>query len=134
MSRQTLLAAMKRLHDAVASWPQVAAHYAVMAYYQVAQPMVETSEGRRTCWAIGAVNAAIFLLWRFPSMKPFLTRHFTHDPLSGKTYTMFTSLFRYAVHGLLLWITLNNASVTRTSFILCSPLWRYLASVGCSFS
>lgn len=57
--------------------------------------MVNVGEGGRMCCAIVALNGAIFLLWRLPPLRPFLTRHFTHDPLSGKVYTLFTSLFSH---------------------------------------
>ncbi|OCH91624.1 hypothetical protein OBBRIDRAFT_792100 [Obba rivulosa] len=92
---QSLLAIMNYLHEAVESLPNFTAHQILMTYYQIAQPLVETSEGRRTCWTIGTISAAMFLLWKIPSMRPFLNRHFTHDPLSGKSYTMLTSLLSY---------------------------------------
>lgn len=64
------------------------------SYIQVFQPILNASEGKRMCWAIGAVNCAVFLAWRVPRWGAFMMRSFTHNPLSGRSYTLLTSTFR----------------------------------------
>lgn len=64
------------------------------SYVQVFQPILNAAEGKRMCWAIGAVNVAVFLAWRVPRWNAFMMRSFTHNPLSGRSYTLLTSTFR----------------------------------------
>jgi len=52
-------------------------------------------EGKRTCYGITAINAFVFLAWQIPRLRPFMHRHFTHHPLSGKSYTLLTSMFSH---------------------------------------
>lgn len=85
------LAAMK---DAVEEWPQTLKALMIWTYVQVAQPILDMSEGRRVAWFIATINGAVYIAWQFPRLKPFMTRHFTHDPLSGLSYTLLTSMFR----------------------------------------
>ncbi|OJT07172.1 Presenilins-associated rhomboid-like protein, mitochondrial [Trametes pubescens] len=65
------------------------------SYIQVFQPILNASEGKRMCWAIGAVNCAVFLAWRVPRWNAFMMRSFTHNPLSGRSYTLLTSTFSH---------------------------------------
>ncbi|OCH85110.1 hypothetical protein OBBRIDRAFT_763385 [Obba rivulosa] len=92
------------------TWPQSIAGFAQWALLQIVNPLIGSDEGRRMCWAIGAFNGAIFLLWRFKHLKPFMMRHFTHNPLSGKAYTMLTSTFSHATPLHYLFNTLALAS------------------------
>ncbi|KAI8826207.1 uncharacterized protein EV422DRAFT_515774 [Fimicolochytrium jonesii] len=55
-------------------------------------------------YSIIGLNTTIFLLWRIPSLQPFMLRHFTHHPLSGRSYTLLTSAFS---HEGLLHLTFN---------------------------
>lgn len=75
-------------------FPQTITRVAVWVYVQVAQPVLDTTEGKRICWAIGLVNTAVWLAWQFPKAHPFMMRHFTHNPLTGLSYTMLTCIFR----------------------------------------
>ncbi|EMD38784.1 hypothetical protein CERSUDRAFT_112528 [Gelatoporia subvermispora B] len=61
----------------------------------LANTIDQSDEYFRICCSIGALNIAVFLLWRIPRLQSFMTSHFTHDPLSGKAYTMLTSLFSH---------------------------------------
>ncbi|EMD38783.1 hypothetical protein CERSUDRAFT_112527 [Gelatoporia subvermispora B] len=77
------------------TWPQSIAGFAQWAALQVVSPIIGSDEGKRICWAIGALNGAVFLLWRFKFLKPFMMSNFTHHPLSGKAFTMLTSTFSH---------------------------------------
>lgn len=67
---------------------------AVWGYIQVFQPILDAPDGKRACWAIGVVNAAIWAAWQIPRLRPTMMKHFTHNPLSGLSYTLITSMFR----------------------------------------
>lgn len=83
------------LKEAVDEWPQTMKALAIWSYVQIAQPILDTSETRRWCWAIGALNGILYLAWHSPRTKPLLRARFTHNPLSGLSYTMLTSLFSH---------------------------------------
>ncbi|OCH87794.1 hypothetical protein OBBRIDRAFT_759176 [Obba rivulosa] len=68
---------------------------ALAALHHVHQLVVDSNDFHRVCWSLGALNVLVFAMWRFRSLRPFMTRHFTHDPLSGKSYTLFTSMFSH---------------------------------------
>ncbi|KZT07405.1 uncharacterized protein LAESUDRAFT_651213 [Laetiporus sulphureus 93-53] len=89
---QQRLALMK---DAVEEWPQAFKAMLIWTYIQFAQPVLDTSEVRRWCWGIGVVNGIIYLAWQFPRLQPLMQRRFIHNPLSGLSGTMFTSLLSH---------------------------------------
>lgn len=93
-SEQTLQAGLARLKDMTEDWSQTMRSLAMWSYIQVFQPILDAGDGKRACWAIGAVNTAIWAVWQFPRFQPFMMRHFTHNPLSGISYTLLTSMFR----------------------------------------
>ena len=64
------------------------------AYVLFANAWLSTSEARRTCYGITAINTLVFLAWQIPRLRPAMQRHFTHNPLSGVSYTLLTSMFR----------------------------------------
>ena len=76
-------------------WSQTMRGLAIWTYIQVFQPILDASDGKRVCWAIGAVNTAVWVAWQLPKCKPFMARHFMHNPLTGISYTLLTSMFRY---------------------------------------
>ncbi|KAI0676121.1 hypothetical protein C8Q78DRAFT_1008128 [Trametes maxima] len=86
------LAALK---SSMEQLPETMKAMAVWSYVQVFQPILNASEGKRMCWAIGAVNCAVFLAWRVPRWNAFMMRSFTHNPLSGRSYTLLTSAFSH---------------------------------------
>jgi len=65
------------------------------AYTSLAQNYLDATEGRRMCFKITAINAAVWLLWKLPSARIAMMTSFTHNPLSGLSYTLLTSMFRY---------------------------------------
>ncbi|KAI0946945.1 hypothetical protein AcV7_009521 [Taiwanofungus camphoratus] len=93
------------MKDAVEEWPQTLKALMIWTYVQVAQPILDMSEGRRVAWFIATINGAVYIAWQFPRLKPFMTRHFTHDPLSGLSYTLLTSMFS---HRSLLHLLVNS--------------------------
>lgn len=66
----------------------------VYAYTQLAQSALNTTEGARVCYGLAATHGLVWLAWQIPRLDPFMTRHFTHHPLSGLSYTLLTSVFR----------------------------------------
>ena len=82
------------MKEAIDEWPQTVKALAIWAYIQVAQPVLDNAETKRWCWAIGAVNGLLYLAWHFPRTRPLMRVRFAHNPLSGLSYTMLTSLFR----------------------------------------
>lgn len=64
------------------------------AYVILANTYLALPEATRTCYAITAVNTLIFFAWKVPRLQGFMIRHFLHDPLSGRSYTLLTSMFR----------------------------------------
>lgn len=92
---QRLQAGLASLKGSLEQFPETMRAMITWSYVQVCQPILNASEGKRMCWAIGAVNCAIFLAWRVPRWGAFMLRSFTHNPLSGRSYTLLTSTFRY---------------------------------------
>ncbi|KAJ6607477.1 hypothetical protein B0H10DRAFT_2071460 [Mycena sp. CBHHK59/15] len=58
-----------------------------------AQTYYNATEGKRLCWKICLFNAGIWLAWKSRQLRPFMLRNFVHDPLSGRSITMLTSMF-----------------------------------------
>jgi len=68
---------------------------ALYLYKGAAEKYLNASEERRACWAIVAVNGLVWAAWAVPGLNKFMMRHFTHHPLSGRSYTMLTSVFSH---------------------------------------
>ncbi|KAI0653004.1 hypothetical protein C8Q70DRAFT_1039429 [Cubamyces menziesii] len=83
------------LKSSMEQLPETMKAMVVWSYVQVFQPILNASEGKRMCWAIGAVNFAVWLAWGVPRWNAFMLRAFTHNPLSGKSYTLLTSTFSH---------------------------------------
>lgn len=92
---QSLQTRLSDLKDVTEGWSQTVRGIAIWTYIQVFQPILDAADGKRACWAIGAVNTAVWLAWQLPRLRPFMMVHFTHNPLSGMSYTLLTSMFRY---------------------------------------
>src|ERR1700722_5619184 len=75
--------------------PVIVKRLLVTAYTSLAQNYLDATEGRRMCFKITAINAAVWLLWKLPSARIAMMTSFTHNPLSGLSYTLLTSMFRY---------------------------------------
>ncbi|KAF5383564.1 hypothetical protein D9615_003761 [Tricholomella constricta] len=66
-----------------------------VAYVTVMQPFADASEGKRLCWKICLLNAAVWLAWKAKRFKGPMMVSFTHNPLSGLSYTLLTSMFSH---------------------------------------
>ncbi|KAG2121870.1 hypothetical protein DEU56DRAFT_833416 [Suillus clintonianus] len=86
---------VNQLKDTLAEWPLALRNLVLSVYVQAAQSYLDAPEGRRLCWLICGVNTAIYLMWKIPRLAPFMTRSFTHHPLSGRSYTLLTSMFSH---------------------------------------
>ncbi|KAJ1978023.1 hypothetical protein H4R34_003361, partial [Dimargaris verticillata] len=65
------------------------------AYLGAAIRWIGASRQEKFVWSLMAVNAAIFGLWQVRRCQPWLMRHFTHHPFSGRSYTLLTSCFSH---------------------------------------
>ncbi|KAG0705596.1 hypothetical protein DFH29DRAFT_980840 [Suillus ampliporus] len=86
---------VNQLKDTLTEWPLALRNLVLSVYVQAAQSYLDAPEGRRLCWLICGVNAAIYLVWKIPRLAPFMSRSFTHHPLSGRSYTLLTSMFSH---------------------------------------
>lgn len=86
---------LDQVRAAVESLPMMLKSFATWAYIYVAQPLVDAKEGRRVCWTVAALNTGIWVLWQIPRLRPIMRASFSHNPLSGKSYTMLTSTFSH---------------------------------------
>ena len=85
---------LKELTELLTDTPIVAKSIMLHSYARLAEMYLNASEGRRAGYGIVTVNIVIWAAWQIPVLRPFMMAHFTHHPLSGKTYTMLTSMFR----------------------------------------
>lgn len=81
-------------------FPKVVEFHTMRLFVIVANSWIWSGESKQIAYYITGLNTAIFLASLVPRWKPIMQRHFWHDILSGKSYTMLTSVFGYAV-GLL---------------------------------
>jgi len=86
---------LDQVRTAAESLPLMLKSFATWAYIYAAQPLVDAKEGRRVCWTVAAVNTGIWILWQIPRLRPAMRASFSHNPLSGKSYTMLTSTFSH---------------------------------------
>ncbi|KAF5316468.1 hypothetical protein D9619_006592 [Psilocybe cf. subviscida] len=89
--RQTLAS----MDESISSLPGIIRKWFNVATVAVLQPYADASEGKRLCWKLVLLNTAIFVAWQIPGWHRFMMRRFTHNPLSGLSYTLITSTFRY---------------------------------------
>ncbi|KAH0836348.1 hypothetical protein J3R83DRAFT_7901 [Lanmaoa asiatica] len=82
---------LESVKENISQWPIALQNISLTVSAFVGSFYYDASEGRRLCWSICALNTAIFLMWKIPRFKAFMNRDFTHDPLSGKSYTLLTS-------------------------------------------
>jgi rhomboid-like protein len=89
-------AQLTALTESLADAPIIAKSVILHSYARLAEMYLNASEGRRVGYSIAAVNVGIWVAWQIPVLRPFMMSHFTHHPLSGKTYTMLTSMFSHS--------------------------------------
>jgi len=75
--------------------PSLLRPWLAAAYVWMLQPYADASEGKRLCWKICLFNAAIWLVWKVPRFQLSMMSSFTHNPLSGLSYTLLTSMFSH---------------------------------------
>ncbi|KAJ7836954.1 hypothetical protein B0H13DRAFT_2106311 [Mycena leptocephala] len=75
--------------------PAVARNRLMRAWATVAQTYLNVTEGKRLCWKICLLNVGVWLAWKSKRLQPFMLRNFVHDPLSGRSLTMLTSMFSF---------------------------------------
>jgi len=111
---------LDQVRAAVEFLPIMLKSFATWAYIYVAQPLVDAKEGRRVCWTIAAVNTGIWVLWQIPRLRPIMRASFSHNPLSGKSYTMLTSTFSHKsfLHLLFNSMALTSFGASRNSILI----------------
>ncbi len=82
---------MKEVYQSIPLLLQV---YITKIHVTVAQTYLDNNEGKRICWKICLLNAAVYAAWKFKRFQPFMNIRFMHHPLSGRSYTLLTSMFR----------------------------------------
>lgn len=92
---QTLREQLSTLHNAVQTLPALIRPWLSIAYVSVMQPYADASEGKRLCWKICLLNTAVWAAWQVKGWRHFMNKRFMHNPLSGLSYTLLTSTFRY---------------------------------------
>ncbi|KAI0289027.1 hypothetical protein B0F90DRAFT_1153108 [Multifurca ochricompacta] len=110
-------AQLTALTGSLADAPIIAKSVILHSYARLAEMYLNASEGRRAGYGIAALNVGIWIAWQIPVIRPFMMSHFTHHPLSGKTYTMLTSMFSHSsfIHLLFNCMALTSfASATST--------------------
>lgn len=65
-------------------------------YLIIVNKYTSLRESKMTVLSIVAINTAVFLAWQLPPLRQAMGRNFLHNPLSGKSYTMLTSMFSQA--------------------------------------
>ncbi|KAG9004017.1 hypothetical protein FRB94_002726 [Tulasnella sp. JGI-2019a] len=84
------------LSERLKQWPKLLAYHVGNIYVITVNSWLRAGEAKRTALKIVALNTLIFAAWKLPRLKPFMMSHFTHYALSGKSYTMLTSVFSHA--------------------------------------
>lgn len=75
--------------------PAVILHY----YAWLEEKWVNMGDGERVSIGLIAMNGLVFLAWQVPhpAVRSYMGRHFMHYPLSGRSYTLLTSVFSHKV-------------------------------------
>lgn len=91
---------VKKLRIRFAEWnkmlsdlPPIIRRQLSMMYLAIFQPYADASQGRRLCWKICLLNLGVWFMWKI--RQPMMLRNFTHNPLSGASYTLLTSVFSH---------------------------------------
>lgn len=79
----------------ISDFPMLIRAWSLGGLVAVLQPWVDASEGKRLCWKICMLNAAVWAAWKVSRWQSFMVVRFMHNPLSGLSYTLLTSMFRW---------------------------------------
>lgn len=73
--------------------------FVLRSYARLGDYWLNTSDGERVALGLVAVNTVVFLAWQIPlpAVRFYMTKHFMHHPLSGRSYTLLTSTFSHMV-------------------------------------
>ncbi|KAF7771031.1 hypothetical protein Agabi119p4_7005 [Agaricus bisporus var. burnettii] len=82
-------------NNALLQLPPIFRTWAAGGLVAILQPWVDASEGKRLCWKICMLNAAVWVAWKIPRWQPAMAVRFMHNPLSGLSYTLLTSMFSH---------------------------------------
>jgi len=97
--RDKLIVGLKSLKERTTAWSKDVSKGVSIelqrAYVILANTYLALPEATRTCYGITVVNTLIFFAWKVPRLQGFMLRHFLHDPLSGRSYTLLTSMFSH---------------------------------------
>jgi rhomboid-like protein len=88
---------LAKLKEVTAEMPSILRDLIVFSYVDAAQRYLDTTDARRVCWKICAINGFIWLAWKLPRLRNFMAVNFMHHPRSGLSYTLLTSMFRYVL-------------------------------------
>ncbi|KAI0690303.1 hypothetical protein BC835DRAFT_1534856 [Cytidiella melzeri] len=94
---------------ALQSWPTQLKVNVSWLFVQVAQPYLDANEGRRAAAGLVGLCFATWILWKLPKTIPFMRKSFLHDPLSGRSYTLLTSVFS---HESFVHLAMNSIALT----------------------
>ena len=110
---------LANINTTIVKFPVLVRGWFNILFVAIVQPYADASEGKRLCWKICLLNAGVWAAWKIKRLHPFMTRSFMHHPLSGLSYTLLTSMFRYLFSldcsGYLM--SLNNVCVRFT--VIC---------------
>ncbi|EUC59704.1 rhomboid domain protein [Rhizoctonia solani AG-3 Rhs1AP] len=94
--KQRLTEALTTLRDNTTALPIAARQFVTRTAYIAANNWLGAGEGRQASMMIAGLCASIFVAWQIPALRGAMRRHFLHDPLSGRHYTMATSIFSHS--------------------------------------
>ncbi|CUA78133.1 rhomboid-like protein [Rhizoctonia solani] len=106
--KQRLTEALTTLRDNTTMLPTAARQFITRTAYIAANNWLSAGEGRQASLMITGLCASIFVAWQIPALRGAMRRHFLHDPLSGRHYTMATSIFS---HSALMHIAFNSIAL-----------------------
>ncbi|PPQ73067.1 hypothetical protein CVT24_001612, partial [Panaeolus cyanescens] len=92
---QSLRETLANIQTTIQSLPVLIRPWINVACVAVMQPYADASEGKRLCWKICLLNAGVYLAWKVKPWGMFMRTAFMHNPLSGLSYTLLTSMFSH---------------------------------------
>lgn len=92
---QGLRERLASINSALSNFPVLIRSWVNVGCVAAMQTYADASEGKRLCWKICLLNAGVWAAWKIKRWQPFMNRSFMHHPLSGLSYTVLTSMFRY---------------------------------------
>ncbi|KAL0955133.1 hypothetical protein HGRIS_004046 [Hohenbuehelia grisea] len=132
---------LERMKDVYLRIPLLLQVYLTNIHVTVAQTYLDNNEGKRICWKICLLNAAVFVAWKFSRLQPGMFVRFTHHPLSGLSYTLLTHMFshRSLIHLVVNCLALESFGAAAAHYLAkeqakqqpdqleASPKWHFLA-------